>query len=160
MDTLLDDTHRVVVGANNPLARRRRIALKDIVNEPWILPPNIVVGELIAEAFAAKGLAVPAERVNSSSIMLRNRLLATGRYVTILTDSVLRYNAKVWSLRILPIQLQISPRPLAVVTLKHRTLSPAVRLFIDQLKAVATSLRETNLKNHDCNCRVRHAAKK
>lgn len=145
IESLLDDRHRVVVGANNPLARRRRINLKDLVNEPWILPPNLVVGELITEAFAAHGLEVPAERVNSSSIMLRNRLLATGRYVTILTESVIHYNAKVWSLRTLPIDLQISPRPLAVVTLKHRTLNPAITLFIDQLRAVATSLQVTRL---------------
>jgi len=141
IESLLDDPHRVVVGARNPLARRRRVALKDIVNEPWILPLNPVVGEFVAEAFAAKGLALPAERVNSSSIMLRNRLLATGRYVTFLTDSVIRYNAKEWSLKTLPISLQYSLRPLAVVTLKHRTLSPAVVLFIEQLRAVATSLQ-------------------
>ena len=141
IEPLLDDIHRVVVGANNPFARRRRIALQDIIHEPWILPPNLVIGELIAEAFASKGLAVPAERVNSSSIMLRNRLLATGRYVTILTDSVIHYNAKLWSLKVLPIDLNLSSRPLAVVTLKHRTLSPAVTLFIEQLRAVATLLR-------------------
>lgn len=141
IESLLDDRHRVVVGANNPLARRRRIMLTDLVNEPWILPPNLVVGELITEAFAAKGLETPAERVNSSSIMLRNRLLATGRYVTILTESVIRYNAKVWSLKVLPIDLDLVPRPLAVVTLKHRTISPAVTLFIDQLRIVAASLQ-------------------
>lgn len=141
IESLLDDRHRVVVGANHPLARRRRITLKDIVNEPWILPPNLVVGELITEAFAAQGLQVPAARVNSSSIMLRNRLLTTGRYVTILTESVIRYNAKVWSLKTLPIDLHLSPRPLAIVTLKHRTLSPAVSLFVDQLRQVASSLQ-------------------
>ncbi len=139
-ESLLDDRHRVVVGANNPLARRRRITLEDIASEPWILPPNQVVGELIAEAFAAKGLALPGERVNSSSIALRNRLLATGRYVTIMTDSVLYYNAKQWSLTTLPIDLHLTPRPLAVVTLKHRTLSPAIPLFIEQLRLAAAAL--------------------
>lgn len=145
MEPLLDDRHRVVVGPGNPLTRRRRLNLKALVNEPWILPPNHVVGELIAEAFAKQGLDVPAERVNSSSILLRNRLLATGRYVTVLTDSVLYYNAKLWSLRVLPIDLNISSRPLTMVTLKNRTLSPAVLLFVEQLKAVAASLQREQL---------------
>ena len=139
--TLLDDRHRVVVGHSNPLARRRRIDLKALIDEPWILPPNHVVGELIEEAFARQGLKIPVERVNSSSILLRNRLLATGRYVTVLTDSVLHYNAKQWSLRILPVDLNVSPRPLTIVTLKNRTLSPAVRLFVEQLKVAVASLQ-------------------
>ncbi len=140
IEPLLDDRHRVVVGTNSPLARRKRISLKDILSVPWILPPNLVVGELITEAFAAQGLTVPAERVNSSSIMLRNRLLATGRYVTVLTDSVIHYNAKEWPLAVLPINLRLSSRPLSVVTLKHRTISPAVKLFIEQLRIAAASL--------------------
>ncbi len=145
MESLLDDRHRVVVGPNNPLARRRRVNLKALVDEPWILPPNHVVGELIAEAFAKQGLNMPAERVNSSSILLRNRLLATGRYVTVLTDSVLHYNARQWSLKILPVDLKLSPRPLTIVTLKSRTPSPAALLLVEQLKVVAASLRGAQL---------------
>ena len=141
IESLLDDRHRVVVGTNNPLACRRRVTLKEIVKEPWILPPNSVVGELIADAFAAEGLEVPAERVNSSSIMLRNRLLATGRYVTILTDSVIRYNAREWPLKVLPIALKLSSRPLAIVTLKRRTISPAVTMLIEQLRAAAADIK-------------------
>jgi hypothetical protein len=36
--------------------------------------------------------------------------------------------------------LRIKPWPLAILTLKHRTLSPVVQLFIEQLRAVAKSI--------------------
>ena len=140
IEILFDDPHRVVVGARSRWARRRKVALAELVNESWILHPNQVVSALITEAFKAHGLEVPRERVSAGSILLRNHLLATGRFLTVLPDSVLRYNAKQWSLKALPIDLRIKPRPIAVVTLKNRTLSPVVQLFIEDLRAVAKSM--------------------
>lgn len=140
VEFLLDDPHHVVVGARSPWARRRKITLEELVNEPWIFPPNKVIMTLIKEAFAAHGLQVPPESVSAASILLRNQLLASGRYVTMLPDSVLRYTAKQWSLKVLPIKLRIEPWPIAILTMKNRTLSPVVELFIATLRTVAKSL--------------------
>jgi DNA-binding transcriptional LysR family regulator len=137
VEFLLDDPHFVVVGARSPWANRRKLRLADLVDEPWIFPPNRVVMGLIKEAFDANGLALPAERVTAASIMLRNQLLATGRYVTMLPDSILRYTAKQYSLKLLPIDLHIAPWPIAILTLKNRTVGPVVQLFVETLRAVA-----------------------
>jgi DNA-binding transcriptional LysR family regulator len=72
-------------------------------------------------------------------MQLRMHLLATGRYVTVLQDSVLRYNAKQWSLTALALKLPIDPAPIALFMLKNRTLSPVVTRFIEQARAVARS---------------------
>ena len=37
-DTLYDDDYVVIVGANNPWARRHKIKLAELVNEAWVLP--------------------------------------------------------------------------------------------------------------------------
>jgi len=140
VEILFDDPHRVVAGARSPWARRRRIALADLVNEPWIFPSNELIRELITEAFRARGLEVPQERVSASSILLRNHLLATGRFLTVLPDSVLRYNAKLWSLKALPIDLGVKPRSVAILTLKNRTASPVVQLFVEHVRAVAKTI--------------------
>lgn len=140
IEILLDDPHFVVVGARSPLTRRRKLTLADVVNEPWIFPPNRVVMGLIEEAFEANGLELPSESVNAASILLRNQLLASGRFITMLPDSVLRYTAKQWSLKALPIDLRIEPWPIAILTLKNRTLGPVVRLFIEHLRAVAKTI--------------------
>lgn len=139
VEILFDDPHFVVAGERSPWARRRKITLAELVNEPWIFPPNLVIQSLITEAFEAHGLQVPPESVSAASILLRNQLLATGRFLTMLPDSVLRYNAKQWSLKALPIDLRIKPLPIAIVTLKNRTLGPVVQLFIEELRAVAKS---------------------
>ena len=48
--------------------------------------------------------------------------------------SVLRINRDRFPVRILPIDLCADPWPVAVVTLKNRTLSPVVKLFVDHLR--------------------------
>jgi DNA-binding transcriptional LysR family regulator len=138
---LLDDRHRVVVSTRSPWARRRRIALAELVDEPWVFAANHFIRELIAEAFRAQGLATPQERVSANSILLRNQLLATGRFLTVLPESVLRANARPWGLKALPIELGVRSRPAAIVTLKNRTLSPVVRVFLEQVHAVALKWR-------------------
>jgi DNA-binding transcriptional LysR family regulator len=43
-------------------------------------------------------------------------------------------------LRMLPIELPSPPRPVVAITLKDRTLSPSVELFLDCAREVAKSL--------------------
>jgi DNA-binding transcriptional LysR family regulator len=140
VEILFDDPHRVVAGVRSAWARRRRITLSELVNEPWIFASNQVIRELITEAFQARGLKMPEERVSASSILLRNHLLATGRFLTVLPDSVLRYNARQWPVKTLPVDLGVKLRTVAVVTLKNRTLSPVVRLFLEHVRAVAKTM--------------------
>jgi DNA-binding transcriptional LysR family regulator len=141
VETLYDEAIVVAAGANHPLARRRTLALAELADEAWILaPPNTVVRELVGRAFHAQDLAPPRLSVTTYSMQLRIQLLATGRYLTAVPESLLQYNAKRWSLTRLPVALG-KPLPVAIVTLRHRTLSPAVRLFIEHARAVTREMR-------------------
>jgi len=140
IEILGDDRHFVVAGARSRWARRRKITLAELVNEPWIFPPSQAISALIAEAFKTHGLEVPQERVSATSVLLRNHLLATGRFLSVYPDSVLRHNAKEWSLKALPIDLRVKPRSIAIVTLKNRTVSPVVQLFVEHLRVVAKTM--------------------
>jgi DNA-binding transcriptional LysR family regulator len=139
IEHLCDDSHFVVAGAKSPWVNRRNVTLADLVDEPWIVPASLVVNEVLQEAFEAQGLKIPAEKVITSFILMRNHLLATGRFLTVLPESVLRYNAKQWALRALPIKLRTKSRPIAIITLKNRTIGPVVQLFIEHLRTVAKS---------------------
>ena len=137
VEILFNDPPRIVVGALSPWARRRKVLLADLVSERWTLTSDQVIHDLIGEAFRSKGLEAPKERVTASSMLLRSRLLATGRYLTVLPDSVFRHNAKAWSLKALPIDLGTKAMCMTLITVKSRTVSPVVRLFIEQVHAVA-----------------------
>jgi DNA-binding transcriptional LysR family regulator len=137
IETLFDDPHVVVAGAKSPWIRRRNVALAELSNEPWIIPASVIVREIMQEAFAAQGLPVPEGKIVSSFVLMRNHLLATGRFLTVLPASALSYNEKQWALRALAVELRASPRPIAIVMLKNRSVSPAARLFVDHLRATA-----------------------
>src|SRR5207245_5456276 len=47
-----DSPFLVAAGARSPWARRRRIELAELVDEPWVLaPPDAGMGPLVVEAF-------------------------------------------------------------------------------------------------------------
>jgi DNA-binding transcriptional LysR family regulator len=140
-DILYQEHLSVVVGTNSPWARRRKVNLADLVDERWILlPQNKLPGSLVADAFRARGLKPPEATVSAFSIHMRDRLLATGRYVSIVPDSVLHFAGDRLSFRPLPVKLPINPRPVAAVTLRNRTLSPVAQLFIDCARKLTKSL--------------------
>jgi LysR substrate binding domain len=75
--------------------RRRKIELTDLQEARWSIPPDAsFVRPLIDEAFRAKGLDAPLHTVGSNSVQLSTALLATGRFVGVLSDSTLRLSGK------------------------------------------------------------------
>jgi len=142
-EVLFNEQLYVVVGSTSPWARRRRVRLAELANEPWILAPEpSILGSLIAEAFHASGLEVPRATVLTFSLPIRNGLLASGRYLTVLPGNVLRFGVNYLPLKLLPIELPIKPRPVGIVTLRNRTLNPVAQLFLDCAREVARPLAE------------------
>jgi DNA-binding transcriptional LysR family regulator len=131
-EVLYDEQDVVAAGAQNPWVRRRKVALADLMNEAWTLPPpDSLNGELIVEAFRARGLDLPRATLVTASVPVRNALLASGRFLSIVPGSVFRFPASKPGLKRLPIDLPTTRTPVAVITLKNRTLSPVAQVFID-----------------------------
>ena len=140
VEPLLNDPHVIVAGAQNPLARRRGLKLSNLWSAPWALPmPEAPYGSVVSEAFGASGLPVPATIVNST-LPVRTTLLTTGRFLSMVPRIVMQFPPKSQLLRTLPIDLPSTARPLALVTLKNRTLSPIAQLFCDCMREAAKRL--------------------
>jgi DNA-binding transcriptional LysR family regulator len=138
---LFDDSLVVAAGLQNPWTRRRGIELAELVNEPWtLLPPDSAAGALAVEAFRASGLEPPRTSVITVSLNLRNRLLATGRFLTILPGYTSTPPSKHPLLKALPVELPNVQRTIAIFTLKRRTLSPLAALFIKNARAITKPL--------------------
>jgi DNA-binding transcriptional LysR family regulator len=139
-EILYDDSPVVVAGVRSPWVRRRRIALTELVNEAWLLPPpERVLGPIYLEAFRANGLDYPRTAVFSTDPAVRISLLATGRFLTIVPSSILSFSKRT-DIKVLPIELAHARVPIGIVTLKHRTLSPVAQLFIQAAREVAKPL--------------------
>ena len=129
-EILFHDPLVVMTGRNNPWVRRRNIDLADLMDEPWILPPpDISVGLFIAEAFRARGHAIPRSSVITSSVHMRHNMLVTGRFLAMLPSAMLKFPTYRGSLTGLPVELPETRRPIGLVTLKRRDLSPVAKLF-------------------------------
>jgi DNA-binding transcriptional LysR family regulator len=140
-EILYDDPFVIAAGVRNPWVRRRKIDLAELMNEPWVLPPaDSPFGSVIEEAFRAAGLKVPASTVIASAVPMRNALLASGRFLTIVPSSVLRFSGHEPTAKPLPIELPIARRPIGAMTLKNRMLNPLAQLFIDCARDLAKQL--------------------
>jgi DNA-binding transcriptional LysR family regulator len=142
-ELLFDDEVRVMAGPGSKWLSRRKLALADLIDEHWLLAPiDAEPGSPVYEIFHACKLEVPRARVLSYSLNVRMSLLATGRFLAIVPASVLRFGAGETLLKVLPVELPPAVQPVAITTLKHRTLSPAAKLFIEGAREVAGPVRK------------------
>jgi DNA-binding transcriptional LysR family regulator len=142
-EVLYDEPLVVVAGAQSAWARRRKLELAELMDAVWTLPPpESLYGSVVAEAFRASGLAVPPTAVFTSVTSVRNALLATGRFVSIVQGSVMRFNLNNPAFKVLPIDLPSTRRPIGAITLTNRTLSPVALLFIACAHEVAVTLKK------------------
>jgi DNA-binding transcriptional LysR family regulator len=139
-DILFDDQFVVMAGAESKWGRRRRLKLADLINEPWVLPPpDGVPGVSIAQTFRAAGLEPPRAQMISFSLPLHYHLLSTGRFLTMLPLSMLRFG-KHLPLKLLSVDIPKIPYPTAIITMKNRTLGPLAQLFIACARETAKPL--------------------
>jgi len=147
-EILFHDELHVVVGAASRWASRRKIKLAELLDEPWIIPtPDSIVDALFREYFRSAGMAPPRLSVATDSMILRTRLLETGRYVSVLPRSILFFGGELPHVKILPVSLPGIALVTEILTLKNRTLSPAAELFIQCARDVANSMAATKVKN-------------
>lgn len=140
-ETLFHDPYVVVAGSQNPWTRRRGFRLADLLGEAWVMPPyDTVQGRQNAAAFRESGVEPPRPTLTTLSLNLRNTLLATGRFLTILPRFTLTLRGKGSPLRALPLELPRTRRAIGVVRLKNRSLSPLGELFLDRVRAMAKPL--------------------
>jgi DNA-binding transcriptional LysR family regulator len=138
---LFEEKAFVVAGSQNRWVGRRKIQLADLADELWSVGgPDSFPGSLLAEGFRAAGLPPPRISSVSFSIPLHNALLASGRFLSVLPGSLLRFSANRMALKVLPVKLPVRAGPVGILTLKNRMLSPVAQLFFECVHEVVKPL--------------------
>jgi DNA-binding transcriptional LysR family regulator len=141
LEVLFNERQVVVAGSGSTWARRRKIKIAELINEPWICPPpGSIAAAIFSDAFLGAGVKPPRATVLSLSLQVHIFLLAAGRFLALLPESTVRYIAEHLPIRVLPVDLRVQPRPVVIVTLKDRTLSPVAKLFVESVRKGITSL--------------------
>jgi DNA-binding transcriptional LysR family regulator len=140
-ELLFHERDVAVAGSQNPLVRRRKIDVAELMNEAWVLPPpDNIVGTVIMKAFRARGLDYPRTTVFSDVPHVRMALVETGRFLSIFPASALRFPADNPKVKELPIDMRLARVPVGIVTLKNRAIGPVARLFIENAREMARPL--------------------
>jgi DNA-binding transcriptional LysR family regulator len=149
VEFLFDDHLVVTAGRHSMWARRRSVDLADLVDQPWVLPPerSWTYG-FVAEAFHARKLDMPKVNLMTFSLPLVMHVLTTGSFVTVLPSTVTSLHAGSELLKVLPVELPACSWPVEIVTLKNRSLSPVADRFIDCARQFAKSHRNTRQRRN------------
>jgi DNA-binding transcriptional LysR family regulator len=140
VEVLFDDPAVIAAGANSSWARRRKVELDELVDAAWVgTPRETPPTTLLEQAFRQKGLPAPRIRVTTFSVHLRARLLVEGEFLSCMPRSLLQVSTDGVGLKALPIKLTPHSFPVAIVTVKNRTLTPVVELFLERLRAFVKS---------------------
>lgn len=142
-EPLYDDPYVIVASAGNPLVKRRKLDLAELLDEPWALPPpDSLFGSVVVQAFRSRGLDYPRASVICFSFEVRNSFVASGRYLTVVPRSIVRLPALRPGIKILPVPLPAPHMPIGLVTLRDRDLGPVARIFAQEAREFASELQK------------------
>jgi DNA-binding transcriptional LysR family regulator len=138
-EPLFDDRLLVVAGTRSKWARRHKIELRELIDEPWVFPsPNTVAAPLVAEVFRTLDLEPPRATVASSSMAMNIHLVTAGTFLALLPASTVLFS-KHLPLKVLPVALPDQSRPIMIISLKNRELGPVAKLFVENARALTHS---------------------
>jgi DNA-binding transcriptional LysR family regulator len=143
-ETLFDEPNVVVAGSESRWAKRRNLALADLMGEPWVLAQQgSLARSLHEETFRMSGLEPPPATAVTVSLHLYMRLIETGRWLGLVPASVMRFGGKGMRLQVLSVKTSSPPAPVGFVTVKDRTLTPLAERFIERARKIAQSGTES-----------------
>jgi DNA-binding transcriptional LysR family regulator len=138
IEFLFSDPLVVAVGKHHRLANRSKVDFAELIDESWLFPRTDSWNYIcIAEQFRARGLQLPRSGLWSNAAALRDHMMTKGQFVA----SVSKSNAEWHGMKVLPVDLSVKPWPVVIATLKDRTLSPVVELFIQFVRDFTKPMR-------------------
>ena len=141
VEPLFHERIAVVADARSAWARRRKLRLAELIDEPWVLSHvEVRPGSPVMQAFGDQGTDLPKNLIVSGSLNLRYSLLATGRYLTVMPSTVLKFCPGRGAVKALAVELPRWQIPTVVATLRNRALSPVAELFIERARELSAGL--------------------
>ena len=142
---LLDDIVVVFGSVNHRLARQKQVTMAELSLEGWVVAGYGARGSgwpQVHRAFEESGLPAPRIAVKTTSLALRDYLVASTDLLGASSRRVLRQVTPQLRLKELPVKEFSGTRRMGVAYRKDTYLSPAARRFIAILKATAKKLAD------------------
>lgn len=138
--TLFHDELAVICSKQNKWARRRSVSLVDLIDEPWVFPHSSgFLIHVINKAFEQCGLNTPHPTVETTATYALSVLVSNGPFLTMHPRVMLTPNHHP-QLTSVDVRLPMTRGPIALITLKDRSPSPAAKLFIQTATSLAKAV--------------------
>lgn len=132
---LFQQEFAVYASADHRLARRKRVTIEDLAHERWAIPAeNALSWQWVLRAFADHGLPPPRTGLDTPSILIKLRAVASSELVGFTGKRVLRQAATQLRLNNLHVKELAWTVRVGIRYRRDAYLSPAARRFIEVLK--------------------------
>lgn len=127
VELLFDDPFVIAAAKHSHWAARESADLAELAAARWILlPERTWIHAWLAKEFESHALRPPRADLVTVNSHLTFHFLNTGKYLTVRPRSWVEE----YGLAVLPVNVRHATMPVAIVTLKGRTLSPVVETFV------------------------------
>jgi DNA-binding transcriptional LysR family regulator len=136
----------LVVRRGHPLLRKRRLTLRELVNEPWLLPlPETALRRQIERAFLDANAPLPRNVIESISILTNRVLLRRSDCIGVMPYHVALDDVEHELLSILPVKLKSIESPVGAMLRAPGELPPAANALLECLRIAARDVPSPRL---------------
>ncbi len=133
-DILYPEQIRVVVSANHPLAKKRKVDWPDVLRYPWIIPPKVSpLRRELEHELALAGQPSPRYRVETGSTLVIVTMLQDGDLVAPMSARLMHYFQGLKQVVPLPLPY-LREGSVGVIRRRETTESPMLKAFMDGLR--------------------------
>jgi DNA-binding transcriptional LysR family regulator len=131
----------LVTRPGHPLLRRRRLGLRDLANEAWLLPlPETALRRQVDRAFLEASAPPPKNVIESVSILTNRVLLRKSDCVGVMPYHVALDDVEHGLLAILPVKLKSIETPVGAIVRAPGALPPAAAALLECLRLAAADV--------------------
>ncbi|MGO6681364.1 LysR family transcriptional regulator [Rhizobium leguminosarum] len=126
----------LIARSSHPLMKQKTSSLADVRDYDWVFqPPGTLLRRTIEDVFLSRGVALPENIVNTSSLLLTCAIICETDAIAPVAVDVAQFLASQGSnasdVRMLPIDFDINVKPYSMITARERALPPSARLLYD-----------------------------
>jgi DNA-binding transcriptional LysR family regulator len=144
---LVEESVSAVARPGHPLLGAPRLALRDLVEAGWIVPPaGSVLRHRFELMFQEEGLEAPGQLIESTALLFVTRMLQHSDLLCVVATDVGRYYADHGLVALLSIDLPCKMDAFGLITRTDRLLSPAAKVMLRALQAAALAVYGVDLE--------------
>jgi DNA-binding transcriptional LysR family regulator len=136
----------LVTRRGHPLTRKRRLGLRELTGEAWLLPlPETALRRQVERAFVDAGVPLPRNVIESVSILTNRVLLRKSDSIAVMPYHVALDDVEQGLLAILPVKLKSIESPVGAILRAPGELPPAANAFLGCLRLAARDVPKPRL---------------